>query len=450
MAAAIFEEANARSILRQVEFYFSDSNLPRDGFLRRAVEESEDGLVSLALICSFGRMRSILGLDNDTKPESVPADIVDAVSEVLKSRSTTLRISDDGKKVGRIAELLKPEELIEQLDSRTVAASPFPYDSTLEDVETFFSKQAKVSSVRLPKHVSDKRHFCGTALIEFSEEEDAKKILEANLVFAGAELALKSKKEYDTEREKQIEDHKKKNADKGPSYPKGVVISFQLEKKKKSDVTNSKKIEPENEKEKALDSIEKPTGEEAQENKSEEVGENSESAEEKQEAQENKSEEVGENSESAEEKPSEEGHDSKPKNAESISNDIGGTQITREDLKHVFGKFGNVKYIDFSMGQEAGYIRYEDSKGVETARAMAEVSEGGGLLVKDHIATVQVVAGEDEEKYWKELQEKRENKFDNSRGGGARNRGGRRESFGKHGRWNDSTDKRSRKAQRVN
>ena len=27
----------------QVEFYFSDSNLPRDGFLRRTVEESEDG-----------------------------------------------------------------------------------------------------------------------------------------------------------------------------------------------------------------------------------------------------------------------------------------------------------------------------------------------------------------------------------------------------------------------
>jgi lupus La protein len=26
-----------------VEFYFSDSNLPRDGFLRKTVEESEDG-----------------------------------------------------------------------------------------------------------------------------------------------------------------------------------------------------------------------------------------------------------------------------------------------------------------------------------------------------------------------------------------------------------------------
>lgn len=101
-------------------------------------------------------------------------------------------------------------------------------------------------------------------------------------------------------------------------------MSFQLEKKRKtSDSTNSKKIEPENEKEKALDSIEKPTVEEPQENKSEEV--------------------KGENNESAEEKPSEEEHGSKSENAESISNNIGGTQITREDLKEVFGKFGNVK-----------------------------------------------------------------------------------------------------------
>jgi hypothetical protein len=36
----------------------------------------------------------ILDLDGDAKPES---DVVDAVSVLLKSRSTTLRISDDGK-----------------------------------------------------------------------------------------------------------------------------------------------------------------------------------------------------------------------------------------------------------------------------------------------------------------------------------------------------------------
>jgi lupus La protein len=47
--------------------------------------------------------------------------------------------------------------------------------------------------VRLQKHVSDKRYFCGTVLIEFSEEEDANKILNETLIFAGAELTLKPK-----------------------------------------------------------------------------------------------------------------------------------------------------------------------------------------------------------------------------------------------------------------
>ena len=115
-----------------MEFYFSDSNLPRDGFLRRTVEESEDGcknslvfisddlagsgrsganfvlspfvhgadwaVASLALICSFSRMRSHLGLEGDVKPDTVPEETVLAVADVLR-RSTALRVSEDGKLV---------------------------------------------------------------------------------------------------------------------------------------------------------------------------------------------------------------------------------------------------------------------------------------------------------------------------------------------------------------
>lgn len=50
--------------------------------------------------------------------------------------------------------------------------------------------------MRLLKNVSNKRYFCGTVHIEFSEEADAKKILEENLVFAGAALVLKPKYVY--------------------------------------------------------------------------------------------------------------------------------------------------------------------------------------------------------------------------------------------------------------
>jgi lupus La protein len=51
----------------------------------------------------------------------------------------------------------------------------------------------QVISVRLPRHVGGKRFFCGTALIEFSAEEDAEKVLKQSLVYAGVTLELKPK-----------------------------------------------------------------------------------------------------------------------------------------------------------------------------------------------------------------------------------------------------------------
>jgi hypothetical protein len=53
-------------------------------------------VVSLALICSFAKMRSHLGLDATVKEDSVPETTVLAVTKVLRF-SAALRVSEDGK-----------------------------------------------------------------------------------------------------------------------------------------------------------------------------------------------------------------------------------------------------------------------------------------------------------------------------------------------------------------
>jgi hypothetical protein len=52
--------ATADKVVRQIEFYFSDSNLPRDRFMLERVHESPEGYVDIGLIATFARMRDIL------------------------------------------------------------------------------------------------------------------------------------------------------------------------------------------------------------------------------------------------------------------------------------------------------------------------------------------------------------------------------------------------------
>lgn len=51
-------------------------------------------VVSLALICSFTRMRNHLGL-GDVKPDEVPEETLLAVAETLR-KSSFLKLSEDG------------------------------------------------------------------------------------------------------------------------------------------------------------------------------------------------------------------------------------------------------------------------------------------------------------------------------------------------------------------
>ncbi|XP_062219599.1 la protein 1-like [Phragmites australis] len=459
-AAAPLDEIKAKSVLRQVEFYFSDSNLPRDKFLRETVEQSDDGLVSLALICSFSRMKSHLGLDAAVKPDTVLEETVLAVAEVLRG-SSLLRVSEDGKRIGRASELLKPDEIIEQVDCRTVAVSPLPYNVKLEDVQSFFTQYAKVNSVRLPRHIANKKHFCGTALVEFSKEEEATNILENSLVFAGVNLEIRPKKEFDAEHESKKEKYEKAHPIKDcqdEGYPKGLIVAFKLKKITVDSAAQQNNIDKVNDSATKLEtsnSMEKPSGEGSEER----ILENSDTKEEKSSNDMTKDKGVNtkEGTESEENCTGDALVESEKRgDSESLSRDgrrVSGNMknpISREDLKEAFKEFGTVRFVDFSIGDDSGYLRFEDSKAAEKARVSAVLADEGGLMIKDHIVTLEPVTGEAEKAYWNTIRGIQEKHKDNRsyKGRAGKNYRGGKQFNGKRGRNTDS-EKNSNKAQKV-
>ncbi|PON88438.1 Lupus La protein [Trema orientale] len=399
---ASWDEETQNKVLRQVEFYFSDSNLPRDDFLRKSVSRSPNGLVSLALICTFSRMRNFLCLSRNTKRGDVPDRIVKSVAEILR-KSNCLKVSDDGKRVGRVSELNEPEEVIEQVDVRTIAVSPLEYDIKIEDLEVFFANFGKINSVRLPSHVADKRCFCGTALIEFSIAGDADNVLKQNLIYAGTKLELKQKKQFDSEGDNLIRDVRKFNVSTGTSdkedgavklkYQKGVLIAVKLKKTSVGGYVKTNNNFGLVSCDGGIFQTEKDTKLGKQAVEEAEIATNDT--------------DLNKPTENTKTKKCEKTDQSEPNNPIEKIEQTRETPAEKEDnsvmceeIKDAFQRFGIVKYVDFEVGADSGYICFQEPEAAIRARAAAEFV-GGGVISKNFIVFLEAVTGEAEEEYWK-------------------------------------------------
>ncbi|CAF1993512.1 unnamed protein product [Brassica napus] len=117
--------------LLQVEYYFSDENLPTDKFLLNAMKKNKKGFVPISSIATFHKMKK---LTRD----------LDLIVSALKE-SSFLVVSSDGKKVKRLSPL--PEARDPKVF--TVLVENLPEDHSDENIRAIFGKVGSIKSVSI-------------------------------------------------------------------------------------------------------------------------------------------------------------------------------------------------------------------------------------------------------------------------------------------------------------
>lgn len=157
-------------IIKQVEYYFSDENLPADKFLMKYVTKDKEGFVPIGVIASFRKMKKL------TKDVSL---IVSALRH-----SSVLVVSSSGRKVRRLHPL--PFSEVKDPMLCTVLVENLPQDHSVDNLRQVFGEVGNIKNIVIrdphaakePKKVtvaekllSGKLH----ALIEYDTVEAAEK-----------------------------------------------------------------------------------------------------------------------------------------------------------------------------------------------------------------------------------------------------------------------------------
>ncbi|XP_010257771.1 PREDICTED: la-related protein 6A isoform X2 [Nelumbo nucifera] len=180
--AVVLTDDLRNKIIRQVEYYFSDGNLPTDKFLMSHVKKDKEGfdddtaiigctiMVPIAVIASFRKMKKLVR-DNSL--------IVAALKE-----STQLVVSSDGKKVKRIHPL--PVTEVKDAEQCTVLVENLPKSYTTENIQRIFGGAGNIKNIYIrdphamegPKKVSMAEKLISGkiyALVEYETVEAAEK-----------------------------------------------------------------------------------------------------------------------------------------------------------------------------------------------------------------------------------------------------------------------------------
>ncbi|PQQ20417.1 la-related protein 6A [Prunus yedoensis var. nudiflora] len=158
-----------QKIIKQVEYYFSDENLPTDKHMLSLIKKNKEGFVPISVIASFRKMKKLIRNNS-------------LIAAALRE-SSLLVVSSNGKKLKR----LHPLPLPENRDAKcTVLVENLPEDHSVENLKRIFGEAGNIKDVcildphaieastkggKAEKLISNKLH----ALVEYDTVEAADK-----------------------------------------------------------------------------------------------------------------------------------------------------------------------------------------------------------------------------------------------------------------------------------
>lgn len=391
-ATSAAPNATTAKILRQVEFYFSDSNLPGDQFLSSLVARNEEGWVDIATIASFKRMRQL-------------SQNLDEVVAALRESKEALVVNEAGTQVRRSQPV--PQQV--DLTPRTMYAKGFDVkidgDAAIDTITEFFSKYGNVECVRLRNRRDRMRSFKGSAFITFDSPETAKKVRDMTIKLtddAAEPLLLYMKAEHAEVQQARWAEQKAQRVAAGKDKGK---------KDDKKDGNNKKRKEPET----PVDPEEAAAAAAA--------------------------------TRAADEAAALEELDKTIVPDLVVSYEGLAEESSREHIRDVFQELGcTVVWVDFSRGQTDGKVRFAADSQTKASEAVAKFNDLGLTINDGTPSCVRALAGDEEKEYyaqvvWPRMAESKIRRAENKktqqqqrgggrrggRGGGRGGRGGKRQ-----------------------
>lgn len=212
----------SKKIIRQVEYYFGDFNLPRDKFLQ-AETKTDEGWVTMETMMKFKRLSDL------------SQDVATVTAALRLAKAGLIEVAEDGLKIRRDPTITLPENTEESrkaLEARTAYAKGFDKETTtldeLLDHYQLSSVNTDVVSIQM-RNWADKKgkekvwKFKGSIFLTFKTEEAAKAFVEnGEEKYKDALLVKKFQKDYFAEKTKENEERKAKYGNKKAGAAKTV------------------------------------------------------------------------------------------------------------------------------------------------------------------------------------------------------------------------------------